>query len=263
MSISQIKNSPNIKKTSVTIQSNDRTSGDTSNFTYDLGTTITDIRLITINQVEFENQIYNINEFNNQFAFISPLGVTTTITIDPSTYPVDRISTVLATELNNNTDSNVVFTVSFDDYEKITFKTAKGVTTFGLNFNVSNSIGELLGFDDSTNLGVTSTTSIVPLNLIYTKNVFVGSTHLGSNLYDEILVSSGVSNAIHHIDLDGNFGDIVLDKDQNDIRTNIPNVSIIDIVLRDDYNRIVSLNNTNFVITLDFYSRVFNDSFSI
>lgn len=265
MSFSTITDSPNMKLTKIIIDSNDRTTGTNTNFTYNLGTTIENIKLITLKGFETENLIYNINDYQNSLIFVSPLGVTSTITLNNSIYSITRLSLILEDELNSLSDSNAAFRVNFDDFEKVTITTVKGITPFSLNFTGATSIGDVLGFGTNEFVGVTKLTGTNPINLSYTKNLFIGSTILGENKFDDFILSNGASNIIKHIDIDNNFGDIIHDDQVLSIRLRkeIPALTSIDVKIVDDRNREPPLNNASIVISLDIYSRIFNNSFSI
>jgi phosphotransferase system IIB component len=265
MSVNTIQNSSNMKLTQLIIDSNDRTSGNNSKFTYDLGTTIEDIRLINIKSVSFENLIYNINTYQNSFIFTSPLGVTNTINIPDSIYSITRLSLLLEDELNAISDSNTRFRVNFDDFEKVTINTVKGITPFSLNFTGATSIGDVLGFGSNEYNGITTLTGTNPLNLSYTKHIYLGSTILGENSFDRFILSNGASNIIKKINLDKNFGDIIQDDQMTNInlRKDITALTTLDFNIVDDRNRSPPLNNANIIITLDIYSRIFNNSYSI
>ena len=265
MSISSLTDSANMKLTKIIIDSDDRTSGTNTNFTYNLGTTIENIRLINIRGIEFENLLYNINDYQNSLIFVSPLGVTSNIILTNSIYSITRLSLALENELNAVADGNTVFKVNFDDYEKITISSVKGITPFSLNFTGATAIGDVLGIDANEYVGITSLTGNNPINLSYTKNLFIGSTTLGENKFDEFIVSNGASNVIKHVDVRNNFGDILHDDEQTNInlRKEIPALTSIDIKIVDDRNRLAQLNNASIVISLDIYSRIYNNSFSI
>lgn len=265
MSFSTITDSSNMKRTSIIIDSTDRISGTNTNFTYNIGTTIENIKLITLKGVEMENLLYNINDYQNSLIFVSPLGVTSTITLDNSIFSITRLSLELEEKLNELTDSNAAFKVNFDDFEKVRISTVKGITPFSLNFTGATSIGNVLGFGSNEFVGITAATGSNPLNLSYTKNLFIGSTILGENKYDDFILSNGASNIIKHIDINNNFGDIIHD-DQDlsiNLRKEIPALTTIDFKIVDDRNREPPLNNANIIISLDIYSRIFNNSFGI
>jgi len=258
-----IKSASNIKRNSFTISSRNRTTGNGSDFTYDLGVTLTDIRLITVNTVEFDQTIYNIRDFNNTFTFVSPLGVTNTITIPSSTYDIPRLIEELTNQIDSFKDGGVDFVVVFDEYEKLTIKTSKGVTSFGLDFGVTNSIGRILGISEQSFFGITSLTGSSPLNLVSDKNIFICSSALTTGAYDIYKVSQGVTNVLTKVYLHENFGGIVFDENEINIRNKIPSLSSIDINIRDERNNLVELNNGSIELTLDIYSRVFSNPFTI
>ena len=81
MSVEQIKNSANIKRRTVTIDSDIGVTGPVNNFIYDLSTTISDVRLIEVTDVEFNLDAYNVNDYQNNITLVDTLGVTHSIEI--------------------------------------------------------------------------------------------------------------------------------------------------------------------------------------
>ena len=265
MSFDTIKNSANIKKNTIIINANNRTSGTETNFVYNLGTTITDVRLIDIKTVEIENNTNNINSLQNTFNWSDSTGVTHDTTLSTNNYNIYDLVETIQTDLNaTEPDTDMDYTVTFDDQNKITFLTTLGTTSFDLNFGVTeNSIANILGFSDTTLTGTTTYTSDSTVNLYYTKNFYIGSTNLIENAFDSSEVSSGVSNLLLQLPLKEDYGDILIEYPNINIRNKISSLSSIDIQLKDDNNNDLSLISGNLIITLDIYSRVFNNSFSI
>ena len=266
MSVSQIKNSPNIKKTSVTIDSVFRSSGTPTNFTYDLSTTIENVRMIEVGNIEFVNNGYNINQYQRHFNYTDTLGVTHQFTIANGTESISSLVRDLQSGINSSKTNGVQdFIVRFDDVDRILFSTVLGSTTFELNFsqNPNSTLAPLLGFGITDYTGSTQYISPNPINLNYTTNLYIGSTNLSQDLFDLTEVSNGASNVIRKIQVEKEFGEIIFIKEKIPIRTKIDSLSTIDITIKDDQNRDAEFENANFKITIDIYSRVFNNAYSL
>jgi len=263
MSFLEIKNASNIKRNTISINSAERTTGTRNDFTYDLPTPITDVRLITLNSVEFPQTIYNIREINNSFTFISPLGVTHSISLTPSTYDLPRLLETLVDKIEAVADGGVDIEIFFDDYEYFTFVSVGGVTSFGLDFGITNSIGSVLGISEQSFFGITTLTSVEPINLITDKNLYICSSALTTNTYDTTTTSSGISNVLTKVQLNENFGGLISINREVNIRNKIASLSSIDISLRDKQNNIIEIQNDNITLTFDIYSRVFNNPFTV
>lgn len=266
MSIETIKNSPNIKKTTVTIDSENKSSGSESNFTYNLSNGITEVRLIEITNVELINSNNNINSYTEFFTYTDTLGVSHPFRFTESYESVNSFIRFIQNTMNSSkTNRGQNYLVRFNGIDKITFSTLTGVTRFELNFldKAGNNIAPLIGFGSTNYTGSTQYTSPNPIDFVYTKNLFIGSTNLGQNAFDKYELSNGISNIIKKVELNSDYGDIIYDTNNRIIRNSISNLSTIDITLKDDEGRDAILTNNKIKITLDIYSRVYNNSYSI
>ena len=70
------------------------------------------------------------------------------------------------------------------------------------------------------------------------------------------------NNRLRHIPVFAKRG-VIYDRNNRIIRNTISNLSTIDITLKDDEGRDAILTNNKIKITLDIYSRVYNNSYSI
>lgn len=264
MSFLNIKNAPNIKKNTLVINSQDRSSGTNSNFVYNLNTTMSNIRLIEIKNIELDYNINNINSNQDRFNWSDSTGITHDLTITHNDYNIHELSTLITNQMNTDeTDSSMIYEVALNNHNKIAFNSTLGITSFDLNFGITEkSIGNLLGFDEVNLTGTTSYTSDV-VNMIYTKNLFIGSTKLAENSFDGSELSNGISNLLIKVPVNSKYGDVLFYSPNKNIRNKISSLTSIDIVVRDDLNRIVELDTSDIVITLDIYNRIFNNSFSI
>ena len=264
MSITQIKNSANIKKTNITVNSDFRTTGGRNNFTYNLVNPITDVRLVEITNMNISYDAYNINSLQNAFNWTDASGITHDVLLTESNYSLSLLKTTIQDNFNaTRTNGNITYTVINNTTDKLTFS-AGGVTTFNLNFGITeDSIGSLLGFTSVNKTGSTSYTSDFPVNLHYTSCIYIGSTNLGLNAFDTEEQSNGTTHTIAKLDIDADFGDIIFNNSHISIRNKIPLLSTIDITLKDDQGRDAVLQEGGFRITFDIYSRIFNNSYNI
>ena len=264
MSIKQIKNSANIKKTTVTIDSEFRTTGVRNNFTYNLVNPITDVRLVEITNINLNYDAYNINSLQNTFNWTDASGITHNATIPQTNYTLSLLRDTIEDDFNaTRTNQGVLYNILINTNDKLTFN-AGGVTTFNLNFGITeNSIAQLLGFTSVNKTGLTSYTSDFPVNLQYTSYIYIGSTNLGLNAFDTEEQSNGTTHIIAKMGINADFGDIIYVDDKIPIRNKIPLLSTIDITLKDDDARNAAIENGRFKITFDIYSRIFNNSYSI
>lgn len=266
MSIEQIKNSSNIKRTTVTIDADFKTSGTDSNFVYDLSTTISNVRLVEITNMEFNLDSYNVNDYQNNMTWVDTLGVTQTTTILKNNYSVNFLVRSLQDSMNElTTDPSNKHTVRFDAIDRIQFATLRGVSSFDLNFGTSTdtNMANMLGFTSANLTGTTQYTSDMPIDLVYSKNMFIGSTNLSSGAFDTSEISNGSTNVIAKVGLDLDYGSVVFNKEVTSFRNKIKSLSSIDIRLTDDEGRDFSFEKGRFKITFDIYSRILDNGYSI
>ena len=264
MSVEQIKNSSNIKKTTVTVCVEDKTSGTDTNFTYNLSNSISDVRLIEITNIEVINDAYN-----NTMNWTDSLGVTHDLVLQNSNRSASFLIRQLQTQMEADKDNSgltlVNYTVRFDEVDTITFGTYQGATRFDLNFslNTDTNIANSLGFGTTDFTGSTKYSSQFPIDLNYSKNLFIGSTNLMLGAFDTSEISNGSTHVLTKIEINGDYGEVIFNKDRVPIRSKIDTLSTIDIRLTDDAGRDYLLERGKFTITFDIYSRIFNGGFSI
>lgn len=269
MSVEQIKNSANIKKTTITVDAENRTSGTDTNFTYNLSNSISDVRLIEITNIEFINDAYNNNDYQNSMNWTDSLGVTHDLVLQNSNRSAGFLIRQLQNQMEADKDNTgltlVNYTVRFDEVDTITFGTFQAVTRFDLNFslNPSTNIANMLGFGTTDFTGSTKYSSQFPIDLNYSKNLFIGSTNLMLNAFDTSEISNGSTHVLTKVEVNGDYGEIIYNKDRVPIRSKIDTLSTIDIKLTDDLGREYLLEQGKFTITFDIYSRIFNGGFSI
>ena len=266
MSVEQIKNAANIKKTTVTLDSEFKTSGTNNNFIYNLVTPITDVRLVEITDIEFSNDAYNINDYQNTINWTDSTGITQVTTLQNSHRSIDFLIRQLQNGMNvDKTQGNINYTIRYDQVDTVTISSFEGITSFDLNFsiNTTSSMASILGFGTTDFTGTTTYSSEFPMDLFYTKNIFIGSTNLAEGAFDSSEISNGASNVLSKVEINANYGDIIFNDKKVDIRNKISSLSSIDIKLTDDTGQLFLLERGKFKITFDIYSRIFNGGFSI
>lgn len=262
--IEQIKNSAVVTRTTTVIDSLFRTEGSSSDFNIQLGTTITDIKLIEIKSINFVNVINNINTSNNLINWVDSLGVTHNNSIQTGNYVDTTLCNAISSLLTENTTEAEFYTCSVDRVNNTFIIENKTGNTFDLNFGISgsNSIGDVIGFGTTNYVGVTKQVGPELLNLYPTKSLFIGSTALSNNAIDNTLLFNNVTNVIAKFDIKGVYGSILTSQREIAIKQNDPILTEIDIRLYDDKGNIIILptdtTNGYFQITLDIYSGIFD-----
>ena len=129
------------------ISSKDRTNCEdsTNNFKIRLKYPIEHVNKVKLLKVSLPNTIYNVNQYNNQInVIINPFTVGTIIYLTPGAYNIDTLLVELKTQLESLTGT---WNCTYDEKTfKINIENNDGFIGFGLDFRVSNSANELLGF---------------------------------------------------------------------------------------------------------------------
>ncbi len=265
MSIQQIKNSSNIKKTTVVIDYNYAQSGTPVDFIYQIPTEIQDIRLVEVTNVDFTNDSYNVNVYNNSINFTDSLSVNHTIFIPEGNYYIDSLLEAVQEQLNiANTDGSVIYTVSLNVNDRVAITTYRGIESFTLDWTSSTTLRDVLGFLPEVQTGSTIYVGAKTPDLIYSKKLYIESTTLSiTDRFDMYDTSIGTTSVIKDVSINSNYGSIISDVIPSNFRTSKDSIELIDIFLRDDFGRPFLLSNDNFKLTMDIYSRVFSGGFSI
>ena len=266
MSVEQIKNSANIKRTTITIDTAFKTSGTNTNFSYTLNNSISDVRLIEITNMEVNNDAYNINDRQNTFNWTDSLGTTHDTTLVNDNHSMYTLARTIQDDMNTQkTEGGFNHIVKYNGTGTVTFTSYLGITPFDLNFSINpnTNLASVFGFAVTDFTGTTTYSGSEPLDLVYTKNIFIGSTNLMLNAFDKSEISNGSTHVLTKMELEADYGDILYYDKIVPIRSSISSLTAIDIRLTDDANDEVELENGKFKITLDIYSRIFNNGFSI
>ena len=266
MSVEQIKNSSNIKKTTITIDSIFKTSGTNTNFSYTLNNSISDVRLVEITNMEINNDAFNINDSQNTFNWTDSLGVTHDTTLINDNHSIYTLLRTIQDDMNSQkTEGGFNHILKYNGTSHVTFTSWLGITAFDLNFSINptTNLTTVLGFGVTDFTGETTYTSSLPIDLIYSKNIFIGSTNLMLNAFDNSEISNGSTHVLTKMELSDHYGEVSFYDKVVPIRSKINTLSAIDIRLTDDSGNEAVLEDGKFKITLDIYSRLFNNGFSI
>ena len=264
--VQQIKNSSVVTKTTIVIDSKFRTTGDINNFTYDIGTTITDVKLVEILSTDFVNVLSNVDTTNNKLNWADSLGVTHLDEVPVGNYTILTLMSEIGVVMNSSTTDAGQYIASADfNTGQITIENDDRVA-FDLLFGTSSieSVGPILGFGATNFLQITSQEGDEILSLYPTKHIYIGSTALTDEATDTILMSNGISNIAYIVDVDGIYGDILHQDKPRDIKLDIPALKVIDIKMYDDNGVLLVIPDTvnedkgTFTIIMDVYSGIFD-----
>ena len=83
-------------------------------FTFDLGTTITDVKLIEILSTDFVNILQNVDTSKNRLNWVDSLGVTHFDEITPGNYNTTQLLTAIGETMTNSTTAADYYTATLD-----------------------------------------------------------------------------------------------------------------------------------------------------
>jgi hypothetical protein len=228
------------------VNSQNRISGTSSNFTYNLDITDLDVTEAIIMNMTIPKSFYLVNASNCTFTLVTSNG-NHTITMPVGNYTRRNFATNLVTQLN--LASSYVFSVTFPgssspDTGKYTY-TVTGNSGFQPSFIFTDQLYEQLGFEhDSTNVFVANTLiSTNVINLQIKSTLFLHSdmiTNHDSNILQEI--SSVTSSS---------FSNMVYSNNTLDASNKITHLSsTVNFYLTDEDGNPIDLNGLNFEFTL-------------
>lgn len=130
----------NLFQNTICISNKDRINGSLSKFEVEIIPT-TNITKIIVEKVVIPFSFYPINQHNNIFVFND--GLDRVVTLQQGVYTSSTLIAEVQTKMNA-TPSTYTFTVTQDAISKKI--TIAGSSTFTLKFDVSNSVGKVLGY---------------------------------------------------------------------------------------------------------------------
>lgn len=235
---------------SLVINSKDRSLGDLNKFQINKNLNLTGFDCFAVQSFQFTNNIYPINSYNNTL-IIGVVMATGTITIAEGNYNATQLITEIINQLNT-LGFTTVFSGSFNNItDKIT------ITSTLLNISsLSGTLAPIIGFTTSFTPAL-SVTGNNPVNISYTKYINFCSNHLLK--YNKPNIKTDNNNNILYT-LNNNyysFGSSI-----REIPRNLQimkwsydeTINNFDIYILDDNNNPVPMNNSEWVIVIQFYS---------
>ena len=249
--MSFIKDLPNISRKSIVINSDDRTTGTNTNFTYNLSTTLTNVRMIELREIEYVDANFNINTDNNILYWTDGGGITHASSITADNYNAHD----LAIEIGNTLKTDSTVTERYEVYmDSNKMKFVNNHNTFSLDFSTTtNSIATAIGLGATDYTGANSYDSILPPSLIKTNNIFISSTNLTTGAVDAYEASNGLTDVLFKFQTTG-YGGVEYVAPKLTVRNQIASLATIDILLSDDSGtEIVQDDNGKIILGLDIY----------
>jgi hypothetical protein len=219
------------------IESVDRASGSSHQFTYQLPHSIKNVKRISLINVELPNTCYNVRSPYNTFQFTRS-STTYTATVAEGNYTVTTLLTALATAMTA-ADSSTTFSFSSSSSTlKITMTSSNSVTIG--NTYLSRSLGFVNG-----QIGTT---------IVASNTYVIGDTFLFLSLRNLPTNIISTSSSQFRIPLKADSGYIefysATDANQQFIDMDGSSLGHLDIVLVDQYGHPVSLNGAEFSMFL-------------
>ena len=206
-------------------------------------------RSVSLKYLTINNTVYNVNSSNNIFTITTSTG-NIDITIPPNNYDINT----LITELENQLQANSLDTYTINLSGLFLTITSTFLTSV-LNPNSENQLFlELLGFQNNKNIDFTagSITSTSPVNVLITKNIFIQIPEIRKKIYNTrnnqynfiVPLTCPYTSVIFYKQATSFDQKIVVEP------TNFP--TIINISLFDDNNNFLDINNTDYIMVLEF-----------
>lgn len=234
----------------VHINSINRSSGNSSNFTINIGDQLNQLLRDKFDRVvllgcNIPKSYYTINSLNNTFTLIEN-GISSTITIDIGNYNYTSLATQLTTKLNAATQIAATYSITLlNSTGKYQFTTSSALST-SFSF-VNKTIRFILGFDNTTySFSSLTLTSVNILNLQKTSAIDIYSDIVADNngLLSVIFPSSNDFSVISYINDHPGYNNRELIKSSFDTMT---------ISLVDEYGNLLDLNGIDITCNLLFY----------
>ena len=219
------------------IDSKDRVSGTSSEFTLDLAPGIIDTKGYSVGDVAIQRSYYNINEFNNSITFTDSTATDYTITTTPGNYTLAQYIALLAPQM----------TAISADTITITFDSITGAVTFSSTGNLSlqfqdSKLALLLGFEPILYTGTTTYTGNV-VQFGGTKKIYICSKQIKTYNYHR---NNPEYNILTSVTVNADFGELITKRQDNNIIYRLENtVKTLDLYLLDDNADLIELNGTD------------------
>jgi hypothetical protein len=249
---------------SVIIDSENRLSGSTSNFTINpsLPNYVSTFDRVVLSQISIPKSFYDININCNSLTYTEN-GVPINITIPIGMYNVNSLASILSSSLTSNSINSYTYTITYPNAytsantNKFTFTCSNTSVPISFIFS-SNSLYQQMGFNNNSintfsSGSITSTNSI---NISYINRLFLKSsccnTSYNSILQELLVVGSYPSTSYV-------YWENLSNSDTYSKEFTQPNDNFFSFQLYDRYGNIVDLNGQNFVFSLHFYKKNHTD----
>lgn len=240
----------------IIISSRDRETGTKDNFTVRMNN-ITHIEKLSIRKIVVPLTWYQINQYNNRFDFND--GTLRPITIPDGVYTASSLAAEIQSQMNAS-PSALTFTVVFNNItKKITFSETSGPTGFVLDFDINNSLYEIVGFAKSTLSGLATYTGPDTVDINQNNHVInVFSNAL--NRFDRRVHSSDkLGQSIREVNTQTSWGETIdLESFQSVVLNFDPNSGLVMIDMRftDTNNNPITFTSGECLIYLLAYTKV-------
>jgi hypothetical protein len=206
----------------------------------------------TVQKVFMTNNIYPINSKNNELT-ITVGGNTGTISVLPGNYNINLLITEVTNQLNG-LGFPTVFSLTYSTLSsRVTINSTTGNITY-----VGGYLAVCLGFNNPQTGNSLSMTGSNPINLFYTQYLNFNSRYLMKynrpNMKTDLLVPYMYSLNNNYYSFGASVLEIPRDLGLKMIKwSRDETINNFDIQVYDDKNNLAEMNNSEFVIIINFY----------
>lgn len=232
------------------INSQLRSSGNTSNYNININDSIQSFRTCKICALNIPISIYNITTLNNHLIMVDSLNNEYNIFIDPGNYSMDNLIIELQNKINNTFIENIIITYNETTF-KLTFTTL--INTFYFKwFTTNNSLNKVLGYDNINTTLSLSTTSTYVADLSLPGGFIISINKFPNN----VVTTNGISGTFYiSINQNGSYINYHYDSSQfrNESNYNITNLQNMNVKLINVLDgSILDINNAEWSFLLEF-----------
>lgn len=238
------------------VDSDQRISGTTTNFTYNLNLPLNDFNRISLKSISIPRSYYDFSSGSNTFQ-LKEKTTTVTITVTPGYYTKNSLITVLSTLLTTASPNGWTYTVTYPGYTSANPNTltfgVTGNTTFQPSLIFTTYCYLQLGFNPNTTNAFTSSSLTSPnmISITYINQLLLKSSACTSSfnsVLSELFIvgqySAGSYIYYEPVDIDVNSREFINN-----------NNNVFDFQLTDKNGVPVNLNGLGFIFSLICYSK--------
>lgn len=194
-------------KTSVYINSVNRTQGTANDFMTTLKRALNNVSRVEIKSIEIPFTYYTVNSNNNTIQFTDNVPNTYSCTLTPGYYNADQLLTEIESKM---TAQLAGFTGGSYDENKLKFTIANGTNDFEILDSTTTTAQALIGLDGDTGV-VSSWTSDNAINIMGTNHIYIFSNALisGRNI---AYADSDMKDIIYRVPVDVDFGSVIRER---------------------------------------------------